>query len=160
MKRTFFVAVLALSSFAFAAEPELKPAQEEAKEKSDAALADSIKELNEKCGTKLTTAKTDYENFKQPEWVNVSHASWCSTAVDAIAAMCAERPAYKKAIGKKLTGVSCLFTGVKAKEKADGSNDYTLRNMSFEKGVFIFHIEKDQSNIYDNARATLEKVLN
>ena len=160
MKNVFVAAVLSLSCLAFAAEPDLKPAQEEARGKSDEALEPALKELNDKCGTKLASVKTDYENFKDADWSGTAFYSWCPTAMEAIAAMCAERPAYKKALGKKLTGVSCLFAGVKPKEKKDGSNEYTLRNMSFEKGVFIFRIEKDESNLADNAKATIEKALN
>ena len=160
MKNVFVAAVLSMSCVAFAAEPELKPAQEEAKGKSDEALEPALKALNEKCGTKVKDVKTDYENFKDADWSGTAFYSWCPTAIESISALCGERPAYKKAIGKKLTGVSCLFAGVKPKEKKDGSNEYTLRNMSFEKGVFTFHIEKDESNLADNAKATFEKALN
>lgn len=160
MKNVFVAAVLSVSFAAVAGEPELKPAQEEAKAKSDESLEPSLKTLNEKCGTKIAAVKTDYENFKEADWSGSAFYSWCPGAIDAIAAMCADRPAYKKALGKKLTGVSCLFAGVKPKDKKDGSNEYTLRNMSFEKGVFIFHIEKDTANIGDNAKATIEKALN
>ncbi len=162
MKNVFVAAVLSMSCLAFAAEPEpeLKPAQEEAKGKFDEALADPLKALNEKCGTRITTVKTDYENFKEADWPNTAFYTWCPSAIEAITSMCESRPAYKKVISKKLTGISCLFAGVKPKEKKDGSNEYTLRNMSFEKGVFIFHIEKDESNLSDNAKATFEKALN
>lgn len=160
MKNVFVAAVLSVSFVAFSAEPELKPAQEEAKGKSDEALEESLKGLNEKCGTKIAAVKTDYENFKEADWSGTAFYSWCPTAIDAITAMCADRPAYKKALSKKLTGISCLFAGVKPKDKKDGSNEYTLRNMSFEKGVFTFRIEKDEGNIADNAKATLEKALN
>ena len=160
MKNVFIAALLSVSAFALAAEPELKPAQEEAKDKGAEALVDPLKALNEKCGTKITTVKTDYENFKEADWGNSAHYTWYPSAIEAITSMCDARPAYKKAIGKKLTGISCLFAGVKPKDKKDGSNEYTLRNMSFEKGVFIFHIEKDESNLADNAKATFEKALN
>ena len=160
MKNVFVAAVLSMSCVAYSAEPELKPAQEEAKGKSDEALEPALKALNEKCGTKIKEVKTDYENFKEEAWAGSGFYGWCPDAISAIAAMCDERPAYKKAIGKKLTGISCLFAGVKPKEKKDGSNDYTLRNMSFEKGVFTFHIEKDNSNIADCAKATFVKALN
>lgn len=160
MKNVFIAAALSVSCVAFAGEPELKPAQEEAKAKSDEALVEPLKALNEKCGTKIAAVKTDYENFKEADWVGVGFYSWCPYAMEAITAMCTERPAYKKALSKKLTGISCLFAGVKPKDKKDGSNEYTLRNMSFEKGVFTFHIEKDTSNIGDNAKATVEKALN
>lgn len=160
MKNVFIAAVLSFSFAAFAAEPELKPAQEEAKGKFDEAVADPLKALNEKCGTKITTVKTDYENFKEADWPNTAFYSWCPGAIEAITSMCEARPAYKKAIGKKLTGISCLFAGVKAKDKKDGTNDFTLRNMTFDKGVFTFHIAPDQSNLADNAKATFEKALN
>lgn len=160
MKNVFVAAALSVSCLALAAEPELKPAQEEAKGKSDEALGDSLKGLNEKCGTKIAAVKTDYENFKEADWSGTAFYSWCPNAIDTIASMCAERPAYKKALGKKLTGVSCLFAGVKPKDKKDGSSDYTLRNMSFDKGVFVFHIEKDEANLSDATKATIEKALN
>jgi hypothetical protein len=160
MKNVFVAAVLSMSCLAFAGGPELKPAQEEAKGKSDEALEPALKALNEKCGTKIKEVKTDYENFKEADWSGSAFYSWCPDAVEAIASMCEARPAYKKALGKKLTGVSCLFAGVKPKDKKDGSNDYTLRNMTFEKGVFTFRIEKDEANIADNAKATFEKALN
>jgi hypothetical protein len=159
MKNVVIAALLCASSFAFAGEPELKPAQEEAKGQGDEAVEAPLKAMNEKCGTKITV-KTDYENFKGAEWEGVSFSSWCPAAIDAIAGMCADRPAYKKAIAKKLTGISCLFNGVKPKDKKDGSNDFTLRNMSFEKGVFTFRIHKDEANLGDNAKAVLEKAFN
>ncbi|MBS1153837.1 MAG: hypothetical protein H6Q89_5535, partial [Myxococcaceae bacterium] len=65
-----------------------------------------------------------------------------------------------KVISKKLTGISCLFAGVKPKDKKDGSSDFTLRNMTFEKGVFVFRIHPDEANVADSAKATLEKALN
>ncbi len=160
MKKLLAAALFSFAAVSFAAAPELKPAQEEAKGKSDEALEAPLKELNEKCGTKVKEVKTDYENFKAEEWSNSAHYSWCPDAVSAIASMCEARPAYKKAIAKKLTGVACLFAGVKPKDKKDGSNDFTLRNMSFEKGTFTFHIHPETANIGDNAKATMEKALN
>ena len=160
MKNVFIAAVLSVSCVSFAAEPELKPAQEEAKGKFDEAIEEPLKALNEKCGTKITTVKSDYENFKEADWSGTAFYSWCPSAIEAITSMCEARPAYKKAIGKKLTGLSCLFAGVKPKEKKDGSSDFTLRNMSFTNGVFTFHIHKDSSNVSDSAKATMEKALN
>lgn len=159
MKNTFLAAALCVSGLAFAAEPELKPAQEEAKVKADEAMEEPLKALNETCGTKVVV-KTDYENFKEADWSGTGFYGWCPDAVETITAMCKERPAYKKALAKKLTGISCLFAGVKPAEKKDGSNDFTLRNMSFEKGVFVFRIHKNEANLADNTRATIEKALN
>lgn len=138
---------------------DLKPAQEEAKAKFDEAMEEPMKALNEKCGTKATI-KADYENYKDSEWSGRSFYSWCQPAIETITSMCAERPAYKKVLAKKLTSVSCLFAGVKPPQKDDGSSGFTLRNMSFDKGVFTFHIHKDQANVADSAKATVEKALN
>ncbi len=160
MKQLLLAAAFAFSTLALAAEPELKPSQEEHQAKGVEAMEEPLKALNEKCGTAIKAVKTDYENFKDADWEGRGESSWCPDAVSAIAGMCEARPAYKKAIGKKLTGISCLFAGVKPKEKKDGSNEFTLRNMSFEKGVFTFHLHPDTSNIADNARATFEKALN
>lgn len=160
MKKLLFAAVFSFAAVCLAAEPELKPNQEEAKGKFDEAIEAPLKELNDKCGTKIKAVKTDYENWKEDDWSGRAHYSWCPDAVSAIASMCEARPAYKKAIAKKLTGVSCLFAGVKPKDKKDGSNDFTLRNMSFEKGTFTFHLHPDTANIGDNAKATMEKALN
>ncbi len=85
--------------------------------------------------------------------------SWCDPVVEGITALC-ERSAYKKAIAKKLTGIQCLFAGVKPRQKEDGSNEGTLRNMSFEKGQFIFRMSKDSANVGDNAKTVMEKALN
>jgi len=156
VKRLVFAALF-VSSFAFA--EDLKPAQEEAKAKFDEALEEPLKLMNEKCGTKVAV-KSDYENFKEADWSGRSYYSWCEPVVSAIATMCADRPAYKKVISKKLTGISCLFAGVKPKDKKDGSSDFTLRNMTFEKGVFVFRIHPDEANVADSAKATLEKALN
>jgi hypothetical protein len=159
MKNVFLAAVVCVSGLAFAAEPELKPAQEEAKAKADEAMEEPLKALNEACGTKVTV-KTDYENFKEADWSGMGFYGWCPNAVETITAMCKARPAYQKALSKKLTGISCLFAGVKPAEKKDGSNEFTLRNMTFEKGTFVFRIHKNSTNITDNTKATIEKALN
>ncbi|WP_249348143.1 hypothetical protein [Corallococcus exiguus] len=73
--------------------------------------------------------------------------------------MC-ERPAYKKAIAKKVTSVACLFAGAKPAQKDDNTNAPTQRNMSLEKGVFVYHLQKDHTNLTDNTKAVLEKAFN
>lgn len=159
MKKLAIAAVLGLSTFAIAEEPDLKPAQEEAKGQFDEAIEAPLKDMNAKCGTKVTV-KSDFQNFKGDDWKGMAFYSWCNAVPEAIGSMCAERPAYKKVLAKKLTTISCLFAGVKPKDKKDGSNDFTLRNMSFEKGTFTFTMDKDQANLNDNVKATLEKALN
>lgn len=160
MKKLLAAVVISFASFTFAAEPELKPAQEEAKDAFDKEVEASVKAMNEKCGTKVTL-KTDFHNLDTAKWSGTSISSYCSAIPDTLASMCESRPAYKKAIGKKLTGVSCLFSGVKAKKEGDGTNEATLRNMSFEKGVFTYTMSPvDHANLGDNAKATMEKALN
>lgn len=151
------IAFALAASTAFA--QDLKPAQEEAKAKFDEAMEEPLKVMNERCGTKVTL-KSDYENFKDSEWTGMGYYAWCQPVVDTISSMCADRPAYKKVLSKKLTGISCLFAGVKPKDKKDGSTDFTLRNMTFEKGVFVFRIHRDEANVHDAAKETLEKALN
>ncbi|RKH66148.1 hypothetical protein [Corallococcus llansteffanensis] len=153
-----FAAVVLLSTSAIAEEEDLKPAQEEAKASFEEDIKGALKAANDKCGTKLTVT-SDFKNFKSEEWSGTSFSSYCEGALQGIEAMC-ERPAYKKAISKKVTSVACLFSGVKPTQKDDGSNGATLRNMSLEKGVFTYHLGKDHANITDNAKATLEKAFN
>lgn len=159
MKKLLTAAVLSLSFFAHA-DAELKPAQEEAKEKFDTEVVDGLKSMNDKCGTKVTI-KTDFEHFKEADWSGTSVSSYCTSVTQAIGAMCEARPAYKKIIAKKLTGVSCLVGGVKAAKKDEPSNAATQRNMSFDKGVFTYTMSPvGHANLEDNAKATLEKALN
>lgn len=159
MKKLLFALTLSLSGLAFAAEPELKPAQEEAKQAFDEGIEEMLKTVNERCGTKIVV-KTDFQNFKTDEWAGRGTYSWCTEVLNVFSGMCNDRPAYKKAIAKKLTGVSCVFAGAKGAEKKDGTNDRTKRNMSFEKGVFTFNMFPDAVNIQDNAKEIVEKALN
>jgi hypothetical protein len=148
--------MLALPAFA---EPELKPFQEEAKAAFDEASEQPLKDANAACGTTISL-KSEYENFKAEPWQGMAHYSWCVPVLEAIKAMCESRPAYKKALAKKLKSVACVFSGVKPAEKSDGSNEGTLRNMSMAKGVFTFNMSPQSANVSDNAKATLEKALN
>lgn len=159
MKKLIGAALVSMAWVAVAAD-DLKPAQEEAKEKFDTEIAASVTAMNEKCGTKVTV-KSDFQNFKASDWENVSFPSFCTSATDAITALCEARPAYKKALAKKLTGVSCLFGGAKPAQKGDSSKAAVQRNMTFEKGVFTYTMAPTgQSNITDNAKEVLEKALN
>lgn len=155
--KSVFAVVTLLSTSAFA-EEDLKPAQEEAKAALEEQIEDALKATNDKCGTKLTV-KTDFQNFKPEDWSGTSFGSYCQAVIQGVEYMC-ERPAYKKAIAKKVTGLACLFGGVKPAEKKDGSNEGTLRNLSFDKGVLTYRMAKDHANINDNTQATLTKALN
>lgn len=164
MSKTKLATALALTCpilFASAAlaEPELKPFQEEAKAAFDEAVEQPLKDANAACGSKITIA-SEYEKFNAEAWSGRAHYSWCVPVLEAIKSMCESRPAYKKALVKKLNTVACVFSGVKPAEKSDGSNEGTLRNMSMAKGVFTFHMSTDSANVGDNAKATLEKALN
>ena len=141
------------------AEPELKPFQEEAKAAFDEAMEQPLKDANAACGAKITV-KSEYEKFNAETWSGRAHYSWCVPVLESVKAMCESRPAYKKALVKKLSTVSCMFSDVKPAEKSDGSNERTLRNMTMAKGVFTFRMYPDAGNIRDNAKATLEKALN
>ncbi|MCE9672611.1 hypothetical protein LY474_32865 [Myxococcus stipitatus] len=150
-------AVALLSTSAFA-EEDLKPSQEEAKESFEEKIAPSLKSANDKCGTKLTV-KTDFQNFKPEAWGSSNYGSYCEAALNGLESLC-ERPAYKKAIAKKVTGVSCLFTGIKPAAKDDGVNDATQRNITLDKGNLTYHMDKDHTNISDNTKVVVEKALN
>ncbi|MFY2559684.1 hypothetical protein ACN469_18760 [Corallococcus terminator] len=159
MSSKFAFAAVALLSLSAFAEEDLKPAQEEAKAAFEEQTSAVLQAANDKCGTKLAV-KTDFQNFKTEDWPNTSFSSYCEGAINAVTAMC-ERPAYKKAIAKKVTGVSCLFGGVKPADKKDTStNGATLRNISLEKGTLTYHMSRDHVNIEDNIKAALEKALN
>lgn len=159
MSSKFAFAAVALLSMSAFAEEDLKPAQEEAKASFEEKISDVVQAANDKCGTKLAV-KTDFQNFKPEEWSGTSYGSYCEAAINAVTSMC-ERPAYKKAIAKKVTGLSCQFGGVKPQDKKDTSvNGATQRNISLEKGTLTYHMSKDHTNITDNTTIVLEKALN
>lgn len=159
MSSKFAFAAVALLSMSAFAEEDLKPAQEEAKASFEEQIAEPLKAANEKCGTKLAV-KTDFQNFKPEDWSGTSYSSYCEAAISGVTSLC-ERPAYKKAILKKVTSVSCLFAGVKPADKKDTSiNGATQANISLEKGTLTYHMGKDHTNIEDNTKAVLEKALN
>jgi hypothetical protein len=148
---------------ALAAEPELTPAQEEWKGKDDEANEPALKALNEKCGGKVTL-KTDYQNLKNmKDWTDNSYNPYgfCANYINAVAAMCESRPAYKKSLGKKLSTFSCTFAGAKAKAKEE-TNDFAQKQMTFKAGTFtvILNPLGGFTNIDDNVKAVVEKALN
>lgn len=159
MKKLAWCLTMLVSMSTFAAEPELKPAQEEARKDFEEGIEEMLNTVNERCGTKLAV-KTDFENFKPDDWKGIGVYGQCKDALNVFSGMCAERPAYKKAIAKKVTGVACLVGGAKGAEKKDGTNDRTKRNMSFDKGVFTFRMFPEAINVYQNANEIIEKALN
>ena len=158
MRLKHLLAAMALLSTSALADEELKPAQEEAKTSFEESISSPLEATNAACGTKLTV-KTDFQNFKPEEWDRTSHSSYCEEVLSGIRSMC-ERPAYKKAIAKKVTGVACVFEGVKPANKKEGNNDTVQRNISLEKGVLTYHMQVGHANISDNTKASLQKALN
>jgi hypothetical protein len=167
--RLLTAAVLFTTSFtqALAAEPDLTPSQEEWKAKDDEANEPALKALNEKCGSKATL-KTDFQNLKNmKDWTDNSYNPYgfCANYITAVASMCDARPAYKKALGKKLTAISCTFVGAKAKTKDEekgSSNDFAQKHITFKGGTFtvILNPLGGFTNIDDNVKAIIEKALN
>lgn len=161
MQLRFAAVALAVSiAPGLASAEELKPAQEEAKAEFDKTMDPAVAKMNEACGTKVTVT-TDFQNFKRDAWRGIAYYSWCQDVPDTIAELCTKRPAYKKVLTKQLKGISCLFAGVSPLKKEDKTNEMTLRNMSFDKGVFTFHMAPEgQHNLAANVQTTIEKVLN
>ncbi len=154
--------VLAAALFAVTAfaDDDLKPAQEEAREAFEKDIADTLKATNEKCGTKLASPTVDWKNYSAEAIANISLTSYCGGALlDTLSSLC-ERPAYKKAIVKKVTSLRCNLAGGKAPGKDENSNTHTQAHIKLEKGVFSYTFHKDHSNLTDNGKAVLEKAFN
>lgn len=152
------LAALLLLTSSMAVAQELKPFQDEAKEKFEREIAKPLKDMNEKCGTTVSV-KSDFENFNKDLWKGKSFPSWCGGALSAIESLCRARPAYQKALSKKLTGVSCLFAGGTAKAKGEADASYVPKQMKFEGGVFTFMTHPDMSNLTVNTQKIVEKAL-
>lgn len=156
----FLLAAFTLSSLVAFADDDLKPAQEEAKEAFETALEAPMKALNEKCGTKLTAPVVDWKNYSKDTLGNISVSGYCTDAlIDPLTALC-DRPAYKKAIAKKVTSLKCSVAGGQPAAKGQGYNEHTQAHLKLEKGVFSYTLHKDHSNLTDNGKAVLEKAFN
>ena len=156
---TLCLAVALTAAPAFA-DDDLKPAQEEMKDKFEKEIEAPLRALNDACGTKLKLT-VDWKNFDVEVWSSsLSSVSYCQGAIEGVAKAC-ERPAYKKAIAKKVTGVACLFKGAsKPTDKDTSENNATLRSMSIDKGVFTYKmLINDHSNLTDHAVTTIEKAF-
>ncbi len=137
----------------------LSPAQEEAKADFDERTEDALALLNESCGAKVTI-KSDFQNFKPDDWARgIKPPALCNLVLAAASSMCKQRPVYKKALGKQLTSVGCVFAGVQPKQKKDVTNTFTLRNLSFTNGALTLRMHTDVVNVGDNTKATVEKAL-
>jgi hypothetical protein len=150
----------ALFAFTAFADDDLKPAQEEAKEAFEKEIADNLKSANEKCGTKLAIPTVDWKNYTTEAIGNTSLSSYCGAAlIDTLSSLC-DRPAYKKAIAKKVTALRCNVAGGKAPAKDENYNAHTQAHIKLDKGVFSYTFHKDHSNLTDNGKAVLEKAFN
>lgn len=159
MKR-IVLAALTLTAFVAFADDDLKPAQEEAKEAFETGIADALKATNEKCGTKLAIPTVDWKNYSADAIGNISVSGYCTSALlDTLTALC-DRPAYKKAIAKKVTSLRCNLAGGKPAAKDQGYNEHTQAHIKLEKGVFSYTLHKDHSNLTDNGKVVLEKAFN
>ncbi|MCB9652890.1 MAG: hypothetical protein H6729_02010 [Deltaproteobacteria bacterium] len=133
-----------------AAEPELKPSQEEAKADFDEEMAPVLKNANEKCGTKIVL-KSDYSHFVKANWAGYAHYSYCKPVLDAIASLC-ERPAYKKVMAKKINTVSCVFAGDKPPKKI-------AEALKIEGGTITFILDKTLGSSASSISPFIEEAL-
>lgn len=159
MKNVVLTAAV-LFAFAAFADDDLKPAQEEAKEAFEKDIEANLKAANEKCGTKLAIPTVDWKNYSKEAIGNTSLSSYCGAAlIDTLSSLC-DRPAYKKAIVKKVTSLRCNVAGGKAPAKDENYNAHTQAHIKIDKGVFSYTFHKDHSNLTDNGKAVLEKAFN
>ncbi len=164
-----FAAMVLLSTSALA--DELKPFQKEAKISFEKSISSALKDANTACGTRLKV-KTNFNWFNPKDWDGVGYEDSCKEVLLGIAAMC-DRPEYKKALAKKVTGVACLFTwnlsevalyGAFNSEHPDnkkkaGTNDTRPRNVSIRKGLLMYQMHKGDKTIADDTRTVLEEAL-
>jgi len=156
---TLCLAVALAAAPAFA-DDDLKPAQEEMKDKFEKEIEAPLKAMNDACGTKMKLT-VDWKNFDSDAWgTGLTSVSYCQGAIEGVGKAC-QRPAFKKAIAKKVTGLACLFKGgSKSTDKDSLENNATLRSMAIDKGVFTYKmLVDDHSNLTDNAVATIEKAF-
>ena len=160
MKNLVLAAAVLFAFTVFAEDDDLKPAQEEAKAAFEKDIADNLKAANEKCGINLAMPTVDWKNYSKEAVSNMSLSGYCGGAIiDSLGAMCA-RPAYKKAIAKKVTSLKCNIVGGRAPEKGENYNVHTQAHIKLEKGVLSYTLQKGHTNLTDNGKAVLEKAFN
>jgi hypothetical protein len=168
-----FAATVLLSTSARA--DELAPFQKEAKISFEKSISSALKDANTACGTRLKV-KTNFNWFNPRDWDGVGYEDACKEVLLGLAAMC-ERPEYKKALAKKVTGVACQFTlnipadtarygGMYAvinskppDNKKAGTNDTKPRNVLMWKGWLTCQMHKGDKTIADDTRTVLEEAL-
>ncbi len=155
-----------LSTSALAAE-KLTPVQKEAKASFEKSISNALKTTNTACGTRLKVI-TNFNWFEPKQWEGVSYDAYCIELLNGMASLC-ERPEYKKALAKKVTGVACQFSlnaqafgmiaVVGSADKKDGDKDTVPRNISLWRGVLTYNMKEKDVNIADTTRAVLEEAL-
>ncbi|RKH68492.1 hypothetical protein [Corallococcus aberystwythensis] len=169
-----FAALVLLSTSARA--EELKPFQKEARSSFEKSISGTLKDANTACGTRLKV-KTNFNRFDPNDWDGVGYEDSCKEVLRGVAAMC-ERPEYKKALAKKVTGVACLFTWDLAADiaryggmyatvdpkpsdnaKKSGTDGTQPRNVSMWKGLLTYQMHKGDKTVADDTRAVLEETL-
>jgi len=159
MTKLAIVFVIAACLPAVVRADDLTPAQDEARIVFEEETSNALGEMNAQCGTKAAIT-VDWKNFKPAAWERgIQPQALCKLVVTEIGYMCRDRPPYKKALAKQLKGVSCVFAGVQPKQKKDGTNDFTRRNMSFAKGRFTLRMHGELVNVEDNTKFTVEKTI-
>ena len=133
--KTLVIAVLFVSSFAFAA--DLKPSQEEEKTAFDKQWKSILDEVNTACGTKFDAVKTDFENWDKKNFVRARAGTACSTLSYALKEICKSAP-FKKAVESKVKELSCAFTGATTDKKNSKAN------FELKGGVLTLHLDQDQ----------------
>jgi len=155
--RTIAISLLLVSSIASA--EDLSPDQEEVKTAFDEEIAEPLATMNGHCGTKVAIT-VDWTNYKTSAWEGgIQPLALCRLVVNEIGYTCRDRAPYKKAISKQLKGISCTFADVKPKQKKDGANEPTRRNMTFAKGTFTYRMHGEHVNVEDATVFTLEKTI-
>lgn len=121
---------LIAASVAYAA--DLKPFQEEAKEKFDSQATSFITEINTACGTKFGPIKSDFENFDPKNFASKQAGTACSETAYNMGELC-KVAAYKKAVVAKIKGIACLTKPSKGPA------------IDFPGGVLTQHMNQDKS---------------
>ncbi|WP_244238134.1 hypothetical protein [Corallococcus terminator] len=166
---------MVLLSTSALADEKLNPIQKEAKVSFEKSISSALNAANTACGTRLKV-KTHFHRFKPEEWEGANYASQCMELLNGVASMC-ERPASKKAIAKKVTGVACLFPppplfpkgtqpalfgGLDCTNPANKKSCYSdtaPRHITIWKGVLTYDMHKDDAKIADTTRAVLEEAM-
>ncbi len=127
---------------------------EEAKAEFEKELPGVLKDLNERCGTEISTVQTELENIKKPG----DAAGICIYTLKGIERFC-RAPIYAKALAKELKSVSCVRTGAQDSDSdtlKGGASVCAMRNMGLSKGAFTVRLANCVNSAIDES---VDKVL-